>query len=67
MNRFEHVLQLRLTRHDLTFLRRMADAQRCTVEELIRKELCLSAAEVLPPHSSDRSHLRLITDEASAG
>jgi hypothetical protein len=61
------VLQLRLTRHDLMFLQRMADVQRCTVEELIRKELCLAAADAHPPPSARQPHLRLISDEASAG
>jgi hypothetical protein len=59
MERFAHAVQLRLTRHEMTALHRMAEVRRCSIEELIRDELHLSAVEPLPPQPH-RSHLRVV-------
>jgi hypothetical protein len=65
--RFAHVLQLRLTRPDLTFLHRMAEVRRCTIEELIRAELCLRSPDIPAESAATHHHLRLIrADESMA-
>lgn len=61
VTRFVDVLQIRLTRADLAFLQRMAKAHRCTIEELVRTELCLSKSDTAPQDTSPQQHLRLIT------
>jgi hypothetical protein len=62
MTRFVDVLQIRLTREDLTFLQRMARAHRCTIEELVRAELCLPSPDTAAPQDTGPpQHLRLIT------
>jgi hypothetical protein len=58
MERFAHAVQLRLTRQEMTALHRMAEVQRCSIEELIRDTLRLSAIES-PPLQLHRSHLRV--------
>jgi hypothetical protein len=65
VTRFAHALQLRLTRAELTFLHRMAEVRRCTIEELIRTELCLSSPDDPSQPTRAQPHLRLIdsTDE----
>ncbi len=61
MTRFVDVLQIRLTREDLAFLQRMARAHRCTIEELVRTELCLPTPDIRAQDTSPQQHLRLIT------
>ena len=61
MTRFVDVLQIPLTRQDCAFLQRMARAHRCTVEELVRTELCLPAPDTPAQETSPQQHLRLIT------
>lgn len=58
MKRFDHVVQVRMTKDEREALERLSAMHQCSIEDLIRLELRLEyVAEV---HTRTRSHLTLI-------